>query len=379
MRVTVPIGTRPEAIKLAYVVAGLQAAGHDVRTVATGQHDDPRLAADVFAELGWVPDEVWALPAGEGPRAGALLTHAFAEMEAHPPDAVLVLGDTYTAPLLAIGARRYGVGVVHLEAGLRSFNPLSMEEANRRLMAALATVHLAPTELAASFLLAEGVPQERVRVVGNTVLDALRASGVERRPSADRTGVLVTAHRATNVDDAARLAELVGLVLALGAELGPVTFPVHPRTRARLGQHGLWERLHGRGVQVCDPLPYRALLERLAASRVAVTDSGGLQEEASWLGVPAVVLRCSTPRWEGVVLGSSVLTGLDAGLALEAAVALAQPAAQERVAALDCPYGDGHSADRVVDALSDPSLLDLLTPEEPDFVGRDAPVPTAVR
>ncbi|MDQ1626150.1 MAG: hypothetical protein QOJ49_1648, partial [Actinomycetota bacterium] len=234
LRVTVPVGTRPEVIKLAGVVAALRARGHEVRCVATGQHADPAMYAEVFAGLGLVPDAAWALEGDEGQRVGSLLANAFTELATTRPDAVLVLGDTYTAPLVAMAARRYGIGVIHLEAGLRSFNDTSMEESNRKMVAALATLHLAPTQLAARFLRDEGVPAERIRVVGNPVIDAVRQTGVCRVPVEERRGVLVTAHRATNVDDPARLLELVELVEELGRRHAPVLFPLHPRTRSRL-------------------------------------------------------------------------------------------------------------------------------------------------
>ncbi|MFL6136382.1 MAG: non-hydrolyzing UDP-N-acetylglucosamine 2-epimerase [Frankiaceae bacterium] len=376
MRITVPVGTRPEVIKLAAVVTGLRAAGHEVRCIATGQHSDRRLAGDLFAALGCAPDATWALPDGEGPRVGALLANAFDELAAHRPDALLVLGDTYTAPLLAVAARRHGVGVVHLEAGLRSFNELSMEETNRRLMVALATLHLAPTELAARFLAADGVDERRIRVVGNPVIDALRTSGVARVAPEARSGVAVTAHRATNVDDPARLAELVRLVTALGARLGPVTFPLHPRTRDRLQAAGrLGELAAAPGVHVGDPLGYAEMLRLLAGSRLVVTDSGGLQEEASYFGVPVVVLRRSTPRWEGVQSGAAVLAGLDAERVLGLAERLATPAELARIAALPCPYGDGRTVERVVHALAEPGIAELLAPGEPDFTAADAPLP----
>jgi UDP-N-acetylglucosamine 2-epimerase (non-hydrolysing) len=366
VRITVPIGTRPEVIKLALVVQALRDAGHEVRCIATGQHTDPRMAGHLFDAMGCPPDATWDLSGTEGQRVGTLLGLAFDELERYRPDALLVLGDTYTAPLTAMAARRYGVGVVHLEAGLRSFNERSMEELNRRVMADLATVHLAPTEMAASFLSAEGVAPERIRVVGNPVIDALAASGVARIPVADRRGVLITAHRATNVDDPVRLAELVTLVRQLGEESAPVVFPVHPRTQVRLEDAGLLAVIDSApGVELLEPLPYEDLLVRLATSRLVVTDSGGLQEEASYFGVPAVVLRATTPRWESVESGAVRLTGLDAERAMAAARVFMSPAELRRVDALPCPYGSGDTSNRVVNALSQPEVLEILSPAEP--------------
>lgn len=366
MKLTVAVGTRPEVVKLAPIVRGLRTGGHQVRCVATGQHTDPKLAGDFFAALRCPPDVVWNLPDGESERVGTLLSLAFQELAGDRPDAVVVLGDTYTAPLLAIAARRFGIGVVHVEAGLRSFNERSMEEANRRMLASLATVHLTPTALAARFLRDEGVDPARIRVVGNPVTDALAASGVERVAVADRAGVLLTAHRATNVDDPARLAELVRLVRLLGASHGPVLFPVHPRTRARLIDAGSFDVVAAAdGVRLVDPLGYTELLQALAGSTVVVTDSGGLQEEASWFGVPAVVLRETTPRWEGVASGAAVLSGLDADRVLGHVCRFADPAEAARVAALPCPYGDGRTAMRVVACLADQHIAELLTPREP--------------
>ena len=311
LRLTVPVGTRPEVIKLAPVVHALRAAGHEVRCIATGQHYDARMYGDVFAGLGLVPDDIWTLQGSEGERLGQLMTAAFTELSAHPADAVLVLGDTYTAPLVAIAARRYGIGVIHLEAGLRSQNGLSVEEVNRKMMVGLATVHLAPTKMAAAFLAGEAVSPDCVRVVGNPVVDAVVAMGIPVRPLAERRGVLLTAHRATNVDSPERLAELVSLVQGLAAAHGPVLFPMHPRTRDRLTTAGwLDDLLATDSLDIVEPLPYASLLTALSTSTLAVTDSGGLQEEAAYFGVPAVVMRNSTPRWEGVAAGTTVLTGM---------------------------------------------------------------------
>nr|WP_091554880.1 UDP-N-acetylglucosamine 2-epimerase (non-hydrolyzing) [Micromonospora pattaloongensis] len=370
-RVLVPFGTRPEVIKLAPVVRALRAAGHAVTTVDTGQHATPAMAADVQAALGLEPDVRLRLPEGVG-RLGALVADAARVLDAHPVDLVLALGDTHTVPAYALAARAAGLPLAHLEAGLRSFNQRSVEESNRRLAAAVAQLHLAPTVRAAAFLAAEGIAAERVFVVGNPVIDALRERAVDPAPLGERTGVLVTAHRAGNVDDPARLRRLVDLVTALAARVGPVLFPVHPRTAARLREHGLSGRLAGApGVTLREPLPYPELLTALAHARLAVTDSGGLQEEAAYFGVPVVVLRRSTPRWEGVELGSTVLTGLttdeEADRALAAARRLARPDEQARIAALPCPYGDGTTGARVAALLADPATTPLLTLTEPDY------------
>ena len=178
--------------------------------------------------------------------------------------------------------------------------------------------------------------------------------------------MLVTAHRATNVDDPDRLRTLVDLVEDLGVAHGPVLFPLHPRTRARLEAAHLLPRLASiPGVRCTEPLPFSELLPALAASRVVVTDSGGLQEEASWFGVPTVIMRTTTPRWEGVELGAARLTGLDREQVRAAVAEFWPDATQRRVDALPCPYGDGRTAQRVATLLTDDVVRELLVPREP--------------
>ncbi len=373
MRVLVPLGTRPEIIKLAPVVRALRDRDLDVRVIATGQHYDASLTDAFFTDLDLRPDARWSLEGDEAARVASILEHAFREIDTHRPDVVLLLGDTYTVPLFCLAARRHRVPIVHLEAGLRSFNDTSMEEVDRRVAAATASLHLAPTDQAARFLLAEGVAPERVRVVGNPITDALRIAGVTAVPPTQRRGIVLTAHRPTNVDDPTRLAELVTLVRRLEAGFGPVTFPVHPRTRARLEASGGWAELTEAGIDLRPPVPYDEMLRLVRGARVVVTDSGGIQEEAAWVHVPVVVLRTSTPRWEGVVAGTSILTGLDADLALDAVAELAGPEGQARAWAAPCPYGDGHVAERVAATLTDPATAALLTLAEPDFVGKEPP------
>jgi UDP-N-acetylglucosamine 2-epimerase (non-hydrolysing) len=369
MRILVAIGTRPEIIKLAPVVRALRSRpGNEVRAVATGQHYDSALIDVLHERMGLHLDATWRLEGDEAQRLGSMLTRALGEVQAWEPSVVLVLGDTNTVPVFCLAARRHGVAVVHLEAGLRSFNARSMEEVNRRAAAAMASLHLAPTALAARFLTDEGIAPARIHVVGNPVVDVLRESGVTGRAPAERAGVVVTAHRPTNVDDPQRLAQLVALLEGLASRLGPVTFALHPRTRARLEQAQALAALRAVAeLTLVEPLPYLEMLELIARSRVVVTDSGGLQEEASWLGTPVVVLRASTPRWEGVQAGTSVLTGLNVERALAAATTFATPHEQARVFASPCPYGDGFTSQRVVEILADSEIAPLLRLDEPDL------------
>jgi UDP-N-acetylglucosamine 2-epimerase (non-hydrolysing) len=369
--VLVPFGTRPEVVKLAPVVTALREAGHRVTAVDTGQHTDPALSSELQDALGLAPTWRYRLPTEQPARTGALHADAADALSRSTPDLVLALGDTNTVPAYALAARGAGIPFAHLEAGLRSLNARSVEEVNRRVAAAVAQLHFAPTARAAAFLAAEGVPGDRVFVVGNPVVDTLVARGVAPTAVDGRDGVLVTAHRPTNVDDPVRLARLVAVVRSLADTVGPVTFPVHPRTEKRLADTGLITALDHPAVALTGPLDYDDLLARLSSSRLAVTDSGGIQEEAAFLGVPVVVLRSSTPRWEGVEAGTTTLAGLAdenaVAAVLAAATMHASPAGQARAAALPCPYGDGTTGRQVAAILADERTDPLLALTEPDF------------
>ena len=372
--VLIPMGTRPEIIKLSPVISALRDEGIIVKTVATGQHYDHNLTDTFFAEFGVAPDVRWTLEGPEHVRLGQLVAAAEEEIETARPDLVLVLGDTNTVPVFCLAARRHSVPVAHLEAGMRSFNETSMEEVNRRVAAACASLHLAPTQLAAKFLSAEGISAERIHVVGNPIIDVLRSKGLPTVPGRERSGVVVTAHRATNVDEPSRLKAVVAIINGLAENIGPVTVPLHPRTRARLEQFGLTDQLTSPGITVIEPVGYSAMLSLLQRARLVVTDSGGLQEETAWFKVPTLVLRRSTPRWEGIQAGFAVLVGLDIQLALDAARSVTTPEALARLDSLTCPYGDGFTARRVARLVADPGLMRCIRPAEQDFVGQ--PVPT---
>lgn len=375
--ILIPFGTRPEVVKLAPVVAALAAAGHRISVIDTGQHTDPAMSAQVQADLGLPVSHRYTMPTDPQGRAAALHGNALHAVATAAPDVVLALGDTATVPAYALAARAAGVPFAHAEAGLRSFNARSVEEVNRRAAAACAQLHFAPTARAAAFLAAEGVPADRTFVVGNPVIDTLVARHVARVPVDRRAGVLVTAHRPTNVDDPVRLARLVAVIRALADDVGPVTFPVHPRTAARLQAAGLTAELDRPGITVSGPVDYDTLLTTLAGSRLVVTDSGGVQEEAAYLGVPVVVLRSSTPRWEGVEAGTTTLAGLAdeaaAAAVLAAAAAHVSAAGQHRADTLPCPYGDGTAGTRIAEILAAESTDALLALTEPDFTDGHLP------
>ncbi len=366
MRVTVVLGTRPEVIKLAPVVANLRGRGAEVRVVHTGQHTDSALATGLESECRLSVDARWQLPDDSAARLGHVFEYALKEFASFATDAAIVLGDTWTVPLIGMAARSYGVPVVHVEAGLRSHNLRSQEEVNRRAAVACARLHLAPTTHAARALRGEGVAAGEIVITGNPVTDALRATGLAIAAPGQRRGVLFTAHRASNVDDPDRLSELATIVEHLTRHFDHVTFPMHPRTRARAEAFGLTDRF-ARHCDVVEPLGYRALLDVLRMSTIVVTDSGGLQEEAAWFKVPAVVMRATTPRPEGIDAQLATLCGVDHKRVMTAATQLTTAASVEHIMATPCPYGDGHAAPRIASAIASAFVAGRLQLREPEL------------
>ena len=367
MRVTVAVGTRPEVIKIAPVVTALRAIDIGVRVIHTGQHTSATLAQDLELECGLHVDDRWTLPEPASARLASIFEQSLNEFATVPTDAAIVLGDTWTVPLIALAARSHHVPVVHVEAGLRSGNQCSQEEVNRKMVASVASLHLAPTEWAAAELRNEGVSQGSIVVTGNPATDALLATAIERTPHANRNGVLFTAHRASNVDDENTLTEIITIVEGLANTIGDVTFPVHPRTFERLTRFGLLSRTQ-QAARVVEPLPYQTLLRQLASSRLVVTDSGGLQEEAAWFAVPTIVLRATTPRPEGVALGFARLAGVNTTRVLQHASELVHPEALTRIQSLACPYGDGHTAPRIARAVAEAFSTGRLRLREPALI-----------
>lgn len=302
--VRVLLGTRPEVIKTAPVVAALQAKGIRVQVGHTGQHHDWLMRDTLLAELGVPIDQRWnLLDATEGNLLGWMLLNTQEWLA--KASLVLVQGDTLTTVAGALAASLAGVPVGHIEAGLRCGDMTMPEERNRIVVDTLSTLLWAPTPQAMSTLRHGWLPSwEVVEMTGNTVADMclpLRPP----LPGASRHGVLVTLHRQSNVDDPTRL-RAIAMAIDILAQQVDVCWPVHPRSAARLRELGDCEL-------PCMQLPfgYREFLEALAKARLVVTDSGGVQEEAALLGTPCLTLRPNTERPETVTAGVNRLVTLD--------------------------------------------------------------------
>ena len=351
MRVLTVVGNRPQFIKAAAVSGPLRERAQEL-FVHTGQHHDDALSAIFFRELGLTkPDRELGIAGGSNTSQLSRMLAALEPLVAQErPDAVLVYGDTNSTLAGALAGAQAGVRVVHVEAGMRSFDRSMPEELNRVLSDHLAELLLCPSDTAAENLRAESVGG-RVEVVGDVMVDvSLRwqeharadESALEAYGLRPESYLLLTAHRAGNVDPPGRLERLVELVEALP---GRVLFPVHPRTLERLRASGLIERLRRRdGLTLSEPLGYLEFASLLIHASAVLTDSGGVQKEAYLAGVPCVTLRANTEWVETVSSGWNTLVDLDTDAALSAL--------ERRPPAEHPPlYGDGHAAERCVQAI----------------------------
>lgn len=356
--IAIVLGTRPEIIKTAPVVRALGARGVPPAIVHTGQHYARELDAIFFEELS-LPEPAVHLGIGSLPPAQMLarIVERTAEaLDAIRPRIVLVQGDTSSVLGGALAAHEMGIPIAHLEAGLRSDDWSMQEETNRVIAGRLATLHFCPTDAQAERLRAERV-RGSIHVVGNTIVDAVREYGaladargaVHARLGLERRRyAAMTLHRPSNVDDPARLAALLANVAEVAASRGlVVVFPVHPRTRATLERVGAERLLRAPSIVACEPVGYVDFLALLARSAIAITDSGGVQEEACTLRVPCVTLRPNTERPETIRVGANVLCepADPRTLADRIDAMLARPCTWAN------PYGDGRTGERVADVL----------------------------
>jgi len=352
MRIVTVIGNRPQFVKAA-AVSRLLRERHEELIVNTGQHYDDELSRVFFEELD-VPAPALELGIGGGSATSQtwrMLEALERALEELRPELVLVYGDTNSTLAGALAGAQRRLPVAHVEAGMRSFDRAMPEELNRVLTDHASDLLLCSTETAVANLEREGVHGE-VRLVGDAMADvtlAFAPVAEERSRALEEHGVepggyvLVTAHRAGNVDDPARLRLLVELLEALPL---PAVLPLHPRTRARLEAAGLIERLEAaQGLRLAPPLGYLDFLTLARNARAVLTDSGGVQKEAYLLGTPCVTLRDTTEWVETIDSGWNVLVDLDAAAAMRALER--PPPAGERPEL----YGGGRAGERIRAAL----------------------------
>jgi len=350
MKVASIVGARPQFIKAAPVSAVLRRHHREV-LVHTGQHYDEEMSAAFFRTLR-IPDPDYNLGIGSGThgeQTGRMLIEIEKVLGAEAPDLVLIYGDTNSTLAGALAAAKLHLPLAHVEAGLRSHNRTMPEEINRVVADHLSTYLLCPTDSAVAQLAAEGI-RSGVHMVGDVMYDVALATAQEarQRDTIARLGLtkgeylLCTVHRPQNTDDADNLR---GIVEAL-AECGEtVVFPVHPRTKKALDAKGLAEGLPERLV-LTEPLDYLDFQCLLMAARKVLTDSGGVQKEAYFFGVPCITLRDETEWMETVEDGWNVLVGADKEEILQAIKGFAPRGTKQK------SFGEGHAAERIVEILS---------------------------
>jgi UDP-N-acetylglucosamine 2-epimerase (non-hydrolysing) len=353
MKSAIVLGTRPEIVKMAPIIREMEKRRASYFMIHTGQHYSQNLNRVFFDQLK-LPRAKYNLEAGSGSHAeetGRMLISIEAVLLSEKPDIVLVEGDTNSVLAGALAAVKLGISVGHVEAGLRSYDRTMPEETNRVMADHISDMLFAPTEVSARNLRAEGLPEEHIYVTGNTVVDAVQENleiATRRGDALSTLGLhqggymLATLHRQENVDSRERLANvLVGLEQA-GRETGlDIIWPLHPRARKNLETFGL--RLPA-NVRAISPLGFLEFLQVEGGAALALTDSGGVQEECCILGVPCVTLRDNTERPETVIVGANLVVGTD-----PARIAEGVRTMLSRRGGWTCPLGENGAGRRIVD------------------------------
>jgi len=361
LKVMPVVGVRPQVIKAAPLIKLLNKHRKiQLQLLHTGQHYDFEMSRVFFRDFN-LPRPLVNLGVGSGTHAmqtAAMMVRIERALFRYRPDVVLVFGDANTALAGALAAAKISIPTAHIESGLRSGNLNMPEEVNRTLVDHCSDMLFAPTKLAARNLLNEGVPPEQVFHVGDTMVDAMRQwrKAIESSAILDRLAlepesfIVLTTHRAENVDDRRRLNAILSAVLKIGAL---TVFPVHPRTRKNLRQFGLWAKLtRSRCMLPIEALDYMDMLCLMKNSRLILTDSGGMQKEAFLLQVPCLTLRDETEWLETISLKANKLVGVcEEKIVKEARTILADKSAKKRLSRLRSPFGDGRASERILTIL----------------------------
>ena len=356
MKIVSAVGARPQFIKAVPVSKVLRHSGHHEILVHTGQHYDYGMSQVFFEELG-ISEPDTNLGVGSGPhgwQTGQMLIRIEEVLAKEKPDWVLVFGDTNSTLAGALAAVKLHIPLAHVEAGLRSFNREMPEEHNRVLTDHCCDLLFCPTQTGVENLAREGIIKG-VHLVGDTMYDAvLQFSKIANRRSTivqdlgvtSKEYLLATVHRPYNTDNSQHLRDILNAFLEISE---PIIFPVHPRTRQKITEFGLDNPQSDiRNLQFIDPVGYLDMLVLEQNARLILTDSGGMQKEAYFFGVPCITLRPETEWIETVETGWNVVVGSDHSLIVEKTRRMKKPAKAERHT-----FGDGHAAKRILKGLVD--------------------------
>lgn len=344
------VGARPNFMKAAPVISALNQRPNVTQTlVHTGQHYDKNMSDVFFEQLGMpAPDVNLGVGSDTHARQTAEVMSRFEPVAIEKkPDVVLVYGDVNSTMAATVVCSKLSIPIGHVEAGLRSFDRTMPEEINRLITDQLADWLFTPSEDGDRNLCREGISPDKIHRVGNVMIDSLvrllpmamkcRANGLPHRYA------LVTLHRPSNVDDPQVLRRVLECMVGVGTELG-IVFPVHPRTRQRIHEFGI----ETTGLQLVDPMPYIDFLALQARAALVITDSGGIQEETTYLGVPCLTIRHNTERPVTTEIGTNILVGDDTiKLRTEVLRILAGKAKQGAIP----PLWDGHASERIADVI----------------------------
>jgi len=354
MKVSIILGTRPEIIKFSPIICEFERLGLDYFILHSGQHYSYSLDRVFFEQLR-LPEARYNLDVGSGShgfQTGKMLIGIEDVLKHECPDIALVQGDTNTALAGALAAVKLKIPVGHVEAGLRCYDRSMPEEINRLLADHCSDLLFAPTDKAKQILLGEGIPEDKIYVTGNTIVDALYRNlrlAESRRDILNSLGLkeqnffLVTVHRQENVDDKERFSKILSGLELINEEFGfPVIYPIHPRAEKRMRQFGLKPK----GIRLIDPLDYLSFLLLESYARLVLTDSGGVQEETCILHVPCVTLRYNTERPETLEVGSNILAGIEPDVIVKKTKFMLT-----RKRDWQNPFGDGKSGSRITKIL----------------------------
>jgi UDP-N-acetylglucosamine 2-epimerase (non-hydrolysing) len=351
MKISIILGTRPEIIKFSPIIRACERLGLDFFILHTGQHYSYNMDKVFFDQLE-LPEAKYNLDVGSGTHAeqtGRMLIGIEKVLRREKPNVVLVEGDTNTVLSGALAAAKLGFKVGHVEAGLRSYDRQMPEETNRILTDHCSDLLFAPTPQSKKTLLGEGIPEDKIFVTGNTIVDAVNQNLRISKKKCDILGSLsiddgdylvATVHRQENVDDEKRLRGIVkGLKMVRKEFDFPIVYPIHPRAKKQLDAFNV----EVDGIKLIEPLDYLNFLQLESNARLILTDSGGVQEEACTLGVPCVTLRYNTERPETLEVGANALAGTDPyEIAEKVGLMLSNGNSWEN------PFGDGRAGEKTI-------------------------------